>query len=347
MFQPAHPSLPEPLKIPRESPLYQGVYGSNLLYPVQALAEALTCPTNDPARLHDSLVSLYQKCAIRFGIPSDTPRSMTEAIELPKSPSLRYGPRNEPIDPRWERLARALEVPEPAALISIRTLSPDHMSALVSDVRELAAMFAKVSFSRLDTAIMDSFSDIAADIRANSRHTSQNIKTLIADISESAFRQLRIGVELGPEWTLVTSEERLILKSEAARRPRCPSEVCRTDRDKEPSANLLTAFHLRWMWKDSRGAWEPTFTRSARPKSSLFDHSATYFSELLRRDVTERWHPDTACFLEKLGAARDAFQLARHNHPWREAELKKDLLAHQNSLLDALLDGNIRAVRAE
>lgn len=336
-----HQPLPDPLKIPKESSLHQGVYGSNLLYPVEALAPALACPANNPAQLHHTIALLYQKCVIRFGIPSDAPRSMTEAIELPKNPSLRYGPRNLPMDPRWERLARALEITEPNAPISIRALSPEHMSALISDTQELAAMFEKSSCTRLDAKIVDSFADIASDIRANRRYASENIKNLISDISESAYRQLRIGIELGPEWTLVNSEERLVLTSQAARRPRHPSDVCRTDKDEAPAESLLNPYHLRWMWKDARGAWEPAFKGSAKHKSSLFDQSARYFAKVRAHDAAKSWSPDTVIFLEKLEAARDSFQLARHQQPWREPELLRELHARQNSLLDDLIDGGI------
>ena len=158
MLEKEAPPLPEPLKIPRENSLHQGVYGSNLLYPVEALANALECPLNEPVRLHATVVSLYRKCTIRFGIPSDAPRSMKEAAELPQSSSLRYGPRNESMDPRWERLARSLEVSEPGAPLSLRALSPEEMAKIASGARELSAIFAQSSLSPIHPSIVAAFS---------------------------------------------------------------------------------------------------------------------------------------------------------------------------------------------
>lgn len=333
-----HQPLPDPLKIPKESSLHQGVYGSNLLYPVEALAPALACPANDPTRLHSVITSLYKSCAIRFGIPSDAPRSTQEAMELPRNSSLRYGPRNEVSDARWERLARSLEVTEPGGPISIRALSPEAMSAIACDARDLAAMFKNASFSPISAPVVDAFTTIADELRANSRHTSENIKKLITKVSESAYRQLRIAVELGPEWTLVTPEERMVLASCAARHPRRPSEICRTEEDEKPSDSLLAPLNLTWFWKEARGAWEPVFKSSGKRNSSLFDQSATYFSKLLEKDVARTWNPHTITFLKRLEAARDEFQLARHKDPDSEPALRRALLARQNALLDELLD---------
>jgi hypothetical protein len=159
------------------------------------------------------------------------------------------------------------------------------MAKIASDARELSSMFEKSSLSPMHESVIAAFSTLSEELRANSRHASDNIKKLIEEISESAYRQLRIAVELGAALTLVTPEERMILASCAARRPPRPSEICRTDKAMKPSDTLLSPLNLSWFWKDSRGAWEPAFKATSKRNSSLFDQSATYFARLLEKDV--------------------------------------------------------------
>ena len=133
-------ALPKPETIRPDAAEYQGPYGFNLRYPGSVLATALGCSIREQTLLQTKLFDLCRQCIIRFGIPSDAPYTLAQALEIPASAKLRHGHYDQ-MDPRWGSLARSLELPQPRALhreISMRVCSQTQLEEILSGVATLS-----------------------------------------------------------------------------------------------------------------------------------------------------------------------------------------------------------------
>jgi hypothetical protein len=354
----------EVLQMPRQTPSshnHSTPYSAQLNYPISELSSTFRCVPSDAYALKKAVFDLCTKCVIRFGIPDDVRNSMGDALQIPASNTLRYGPIGHPIDPRWVLLARALELPgkNDLPIISLRVPAKEVLDQIRVAVSELLEEVNATTTKPVTPTICETLKDKIEKVRDWGLDQQQGIQELTRPIAAAALRQLKLFHELGVNFTLTSPHERLVLTSCAvpareepspAPVPRSavsawtwqgeqPSTIDRRHRDLMPPADLLRPLGLRWQWQEGRG-WEPTFPNSSKYNTTLFGHSSVYLGmqlNLARRGEVSR-PLETVTILEALRRAVKTFEVVRFADPHEEVIAQARLLERQNRILDRVLD---------
>ena len=351
MMEPCHKKdLPRPETIGPDAKEYQGPYGSNLRYPGSVLATALGCSAQEATLLETKLFDLCRQCIIRFGIPSDAPYTLAQGLEIPASEKLRHGHYDQ-IDPRWGRLARSLELPQPRALhreISMRVCSQTQLEEIIQGVASLSKELAESRLTAIDPSLALTLRQKTHELQGAVIHREPGIAFDQA-LLRGAVRQLKIANELnGAQWTLLLPDEHKALSEFAGKLLR-PSQIDRTNKERTPSDSLLSPFNMVWQWIEGRG-WEPRLPTTRNQKSSLFDLSSIYLHKEVQKHIsgTLPRSPAGIALLRALDVARSDFEKrrgsirARHLQPDVERgtieKLERDLHQLQNRKLNDLLD---------
>lgn len=346
----ANHALPRPQTIGPEAKDYQGPYGSNLRYPGSVLAAALGCSAQETTLLETKLFDLCRQCIIRFGIPGDAPYTLAQGLEIPGSAKLRHG-HYDHIDPRWNELARSLELPQPRALhreISMRVCSPAQLEKIIDGVASLSRELAESRLTAIDPGVALTLRQKADELLAAAKR-SETANGPDGALIRGVVRQLRIVNDLdGTQWTLLLPEEHRVL-SELARKVLRPSQIDRTTKEQRPSDSLLSPFNMVWQWREGRG-WEPQLPSTTKQNASLFDLSSIYLHREVQKHTNGKLPrtPAGIALLRALDVARSDFEKnrglirARHLQPDIErgaiTRLERQLHQLQNRKLNELLD---------
>ena len=343
-------ALPKPETIRPDAAEYQGPYGFNLRYPGSVLATALGCSIREQTLLQTKLFDLCRQCIIRFGIPSDAPYTLAQALEIPASAKLRHGHYDQ-MDPRWGSLARSLELPQPRALhreISMRVCSQTQLEEILSGVATLSKELAESRLTAIDPNIALTLRQKTHELQEALIHRGQGIAPDHA-LLRGAVRQLKIANELnGAQWTLLLPDEHKALSEFAGKLLR-PSQIDRTNREIPPSDSLLIPFTMVWQWREGRG-WEPRLPTTRNLNASLFDLSSIYLHKEVQKHISGALPrtPAGIALLRALDVARSDFEKRRgsirgsHVQPDIERgaieKLERSLHQLQNRKLNDLLD---------
>lgn len=357
--------------MPRQSPSshkYSTPYSAQLNYPISELFSTLRCAPSDAYAIKKAVFDLCTKCVIRFGIPDDVRSSMGDALQVPPSSTLRYGPIGHPIDPRWTLVARALELPgkNDLPIISLRVPAKEALDQIRVAVSELLEEVNAPTTKPVDPVICEMLKNKLETVRDWGLDHNQSIQELTRPLAASALRQLKLFHELGTNFTLTSPEERLILTACAVPPRRSPvhaasplsavnswtwqgeqpSTINRRHRDLMPPAELLRPLGLRWQWQDGRG-WEPSFPRSSRFNTTLFGHSSVYLGmQATQSRNGETVRPiETVTLFEALQRAVKHFEAIKFADPHDEVIARGRLTERQNEILNRVLDHLWQAAR--
>ena len=175
--------------------------------------------------LKERLADICKRCAIRFGLPDQARRHLGDAIGLPNEPLLRYPHREIPLDPRWKALANALRFPPTGdfPLVNLEVTSSQHLQSLKDALPSLLEDIDLEPRYRHDTSRRPRFRPISRELgdslvdkmeKVQSFGESDNtVEGYNRALARNTYRQMRIYIALGPEWTLVEPLENLILVS--------------------------------------------------------------------------------------------------------------------------------------
>lgn len=308
-------------------------------FPIRELADSLGCPGADSYRLESTLKELCRTCAIRFGIPEAARKPIAEWLGLPQKTELTYPTIHQAMDPRWVRLAEALELPRKGdlPLISVALPSQSALHILADAARQLAQDIASLKLKGLDPKLGEQLRTVE-NLRPDPNAPDFTQYPELLPIALSAFRQARNFLTVGPSFALVTSEEQFFLRGCALRQtetetppvfPKTPTPsvveaIDRNNRAVSPPIQALAHLGVVWRWKAERGSWEPALPQSRHHGATLFDESSIYFDKVLRTSTAYMYSPEKREFLQALRNAREEFEMARasgNNNP--DALLRK------------------------
>lgn len=366
-------------------------------HPATELAEALGLPAADRVsydysktlELKERLIEVCVRCVIRCGLPDQARKHVGDAIGAPAEPLLRYPHREIPLDPRWEALANALRFPSPGdfPLVQLHVLSAQQLAAIKASLPSLLEDFDLQRRPRHDPAhsplfrpirceMGDQLLDKVAQIQAYG-DSDISPEGTNRSIARNMHRQMRIYMELGPEWTLVNSFESLALNSYTRPSPaskpsperpsvgttlEAPLHASRRNlTGQEPADAPPALIGLRWTWTthDGKhlpsawggpqqgpwGRWEPQFPDTDKPNTSLFGHSSVYFG--LDLDSNTFRDKPTRKLLQILHELRKDFEETRRTARREgycsvgfEAKLTARLIKDQDKALDSLIKRN-------
>jgi hypothetical protein len=342
--------------------------------------------------LKEKLVDICKRCTIRYGLPDQARKHVGDAIGLPDEPVLRYPHREIPMDPRWEALANAIRFPAPGdfPLATLEVLNAQSLKA-ISDA--LPSLLEDIDFkphSHHGASHRPLFAPISRDVGDALADKINQLKSYGADdpsaegdnraIGRNAYRQMRIYLAVGPEWTLVSPVERLALVSQTLPSRGSPSLSGRqsspTTTEPAPHASRRNftgvkpavppspVLGLTWAWirhegrylppawggpqNSPWGRWEPQFPDTDKPNTSLFGHSSVYIQiDLDNQRFRDR---ETKKLLESLLEIKTQFEesrrAARREGAYSgrlETILTSRLIKKQDEALDALLTKRSRA----
>jgi hypothetical protein len=228
----------------------------------------------------------------------------------------------------WRDLSSRVTLPKPGFLLldtaaEIHLLHRAHLEPLkerISILREQVAGCQPIG-KELSRLILDSADDVRTILeeRQNEIDKPETLANLV--------RQLTLLKELGSEWTLISEQERAFLEREPQAR-----------KLQAPDPWGLKEIGLTWKFKEERGCWEPAFPRSRFKNSTLFDHSAEYFAQILKSEAAQQWSANRSgtlnSFLKELGEARKRFELAKSRG---EEPAERTLRVEQRAALGRLL----------
>ena len=266
-------------------------------------------------RALQALRDLARACVIRFGIPRDHVSSLPSILEISSTSNLNYPPRGIEVDPRWERLSRALRLPAEGGLAldgpllianeCERAALQGAIEGLVTDLKkagELRTIDPRIATTL--TAYIDEVRKTVYDDRVVEHKESrpESYKALV-----QAFRQLALYCKDGPQWALVSEKEHQILQAFA--------EEVRTvfakdpfpglkDKGTQPNDSLLSHLSMKWVWDEKLHEWGPQLPNTRYKNSSLFRLSAKALGAAMNRSLA----PEAYSFLEALKVAREEFE---------------------------------------
>lgn len=298
-------------------------------FPASELAQSLGSPVADSYRLESALRDLCRACVIRFGIPETARGAITTWLGIPSNPDLTYATIGQPIDPRWARLAEALELPKKGELplISLALPSQSALHVLKDSTRELVQEIASLKLKPLDPSLGEQLRGIK-DLRPPPPDPASSLDQEVYPIAVSAFRQARNFITLGPSFALITSVEQLLLRGRAQQSadPQSPTlppttppatlspppaPLDRSNPHIPPDSRALEHLGMIWRWKEERRIWEPALPQSAHRQATLFDESSHYFARVLSSPAAQSYSHEKGAFLEALQHARERYQRER------------------------------------
>lgn len=289
---------------------------------------------HEPVALQ-ALRDLARTCVIRFGIPTRETSSLPAVLEIPDTSNLNYPPRGIEIDPRWERLHRALRLPADGcfaldgpliiAYERDRAALQEAISGLFLDLKgagRLQAIDPEVAITL--KAYIDKVGGAVYDQKVVEQKDSspESYRALV-----QAFRQLSLYFKDGPEWALVSEIEHRILRAfaeevlEFSARDRFPDLK---NKGTQPNDSLLSHLSMKWVWDKELRQWGPQLPNTRYINSSLFRLS----SRALRAALKEELAPAAYTFLSDLVDARRAFE--------RDGEVTSLKLAQEAALKKAV-----------
>ena len=305
--------------------------------------------------LKERLTEICTRGAIRFGLPDQARKHIGDAIGLPNDLVLRYPHREMPVDHRFEALTNALRFPSSGdfPLVNLTVLNAQELQTLKDSLPSLVEDLGlqrqaprgaspRPLFSRISRNVGDALVDQMERVRSfgDSDSSAEGYNRAIA---RNTYRQMRIYLALGPEWTLVNSLESLALVSHTLPPPTARPSTRRTEAltsaDPAPHASRRNITNetpilqpapvlgLSWTWvkhegrhlppawggpqKGPWGRWEPQFTDTDKPNTSLFGHSSVYLQIDLEHQSFR--DPTTKRLLTLLRKIRTSFETSRRD----------------------------------
>ncbi len=308
-------------------------------FPVTELSVALECRRSNEIEVTQALIGLCKAAVSRFGAPVATHKTVGELIGARSQSTLLCKSTDITPDPRWERLAHAIIPPLPDGfpIATLRTTSRLELEALKGAVASLAKDINELHLKPISPTIAVA---LQGSLEAVRHHAVENDE--LKECNLNALRQLKLHLEVGPEWGRVTPLEHLFLlwcsqpdevPTPAATPPAARPSLTRDDRTSPPSTAHLNTLGLTWAWSDKRQAWEPAPKNSRYQNSTLFDLSSHYFEARLT-NRTVPLHRETRQFFEAL---RDAMKAYEQNRSGNELAAQKMLRQEQDRALSAHL----------
>ncbi len=277
----------------------------------------------------DALRYLARACVIRFGIPRHQESLLPTSLGIPTNSNLNYPPRGIEVDPRWERLSRALRLPAEGGLAidgplvianqRERAALQGAIEGLVTDLKKAGELRAiDPSIANTLRAYIDKVREAVYDHKVVEHKDSrpESYKALV-----QAFRQLALYFKDGPQWALVSEKEHQILQAfaEEVRNVSAKDRLSYlNDKDTQPNGSLLSHLSMNWVWDNKLQQWGPQLPNTRYKNSSLFRLSATALEASMKNSLA----PKAYSFLEALKAAREEFESGGDKISLKQAQVE-------------------------